>query len=185
MSVTLFKRYRMSYDLTRALPPVKPLLAGYEFLPWRIEMMRAHADTKYRSFRDEMDTNVFSCLGRADGCFRLMSDIVNRGGFIPEATWLLIFRNERGNIESCGTIQGVQTEPFVAAIQNVGIVPAHRGRGLGTALVMKALRGFQEEGMKTGTLEVTAHNLGAVRLYERLGFRIDKIVFKSAEVNSR
>jgi ribosomal protein S18 acetylase RimI-like enzyme len=183
MSITLFKRYRMSFDLRPQLFAEPKLTAPYQLLPWRSELLRAHAETKYKSFRGEMDTNVFSCLGRSDGCFRLMQDIASRSGFIPEATWLIIHRTPVGNIESCGTIQGVQTELRVAAIQNIGIIPEHRGRGLGSVLVYQALKGFQSYGFEMATLEVTAHNIGAVRLYQRLGFQIDRIVFKSAEVN--
>jgi ribosomal protein S18 acetylase RimI-like enzyme len=35
-----------------------------------------------------------------------------------------------------------------------------------------------------GQLEVTAHNSGAIRLYERLGFRRLKVVHKSTDVRS-
>lgn len=171
----------MDFDLKKEVVPMRPLAPQYQLLPWRPELLRAHAEAKYRSFREELDTSVFSCLGRQDGCMRLMQDISTRSGFIAESTWLAICRHENGNIETCGTIQGIQIEPFLAAIQNIGITPAHRGQGLGSNLVQYALRGFQETGMKTGTLEVTAHNTGAIRLYQRLGFRITKTVFKSAD----
>ncbi len=182
MSVTLFKRYRMSFDLTRKLPAVKPLLASYVLLPWREELLRAHAETKYKSFCDEMDTNIFSCLGRRDGCHRLMADIAGRSGFVPEATWLLVHHTAHGTIESCGTIQAVQTDERSASIQNIGIIPGHRGRGLGAALIVKSLEGMQRLGLRQGTLEVTAHNLGAIRLYRRLGFVTQRIVYKSTEI---
>lgn len=182
MSVTLFKRYRMTFDLTRELPPIVGVTADDSFLAWRPELLQAHAETKYKSFCDELDTSVFACLGRRDGCQRLMADIVGRSGFLPEATWLLVHRTSHGTIESCGTIQAVQSGPLTATIQNIGIVPKHRGRGLGAALIHKSLQGIQGLGFKQGTLEVTAHNKGAVRLYQRLGFAIDRVVFKSAEI---
>jgi ribosomal protein S18 acetylase RimI-like enzyme len=182
MSVTLFKRYRMVFNLTRELPPLIGLTADDSFLAWRPELLQSHAETKFKSFCDEMDTSIFSCLGRRDGCQRLMADIVGRAGFLPEATWLLIHRTNRGTIESCGTIQAVQSGPLMATIQNIGIVPKHRGRGLGAALINKSLLGMQGLGFKQGTLEVTAHNLGAIRLYQRMGFVIDRVVYKSAEI---
>ncbi len=146
--------------------------------------MRAHANTKFKSFREELDTSVFSCLGQADGCYRLMQDIATRPGFVPEATWLIIFRKSNGNIESCGTIQGVQTEPHVASIQNIGIIPGHRGKRLGSVLIYHALLGFQQLDLMFGNLEVTAHNTGAVRLYRNLGFELTQVVYKTAEFQS-
>ena len=49
--------------------------------------MEAHADVKYLSFRTEIDANVFPCLGDCDGCLRLMHEIRQKPGFLPEATW--------------------------------------------------------------------------------------------------
>ena len=34
-----------------------------------------------------------------------------------------------GEVECCGTIQGIRVAHKYGAIQNVGITPAHRGRG--------------------------------------------------------
>ncbi|MEZ6094802.1 MAG: N-acetyltransferase [Pirellulaceae bacterium] len=182
MAITLFKRYRMQYSLAGELYTRPPLPEGYELLPWREELLSAHATAKFRSFRDELDTNIFACLGQEDGCRRLMYDISGRPGFVAEATWLMLYRKPNGNIESCGTIQGVQTDAFTAAIQNIGVLPEHRGKRLGSVLIHCALEGFQRNGMRIGTLEVTSHNTGAVRLYQKLGFTIAKVVYKSAEV---
>ncbi len=63
-------------------------------------------------------------------------------------------------------------------IQNLGLVPAHRGRGIGTALLLQALHGFRRAGLARAMLEVTAQNEGAIRLYRRLGFRFRKTLYK-------
>ena len=46
----------------------------------------------------------------------------------------------------------------------------------------KSLEGFREAGVFRVTLEVTAKNQDAQRLYERLGFRRLRTVYKTAEV---
>jgi ribosomal protein S18 acetylase RimI-like enzyme len=79
-------------------------------------------------------------------------------------------------------VQGIRDERGAGAIQNLGITPPHRGRGLGTGLLRRALAGFRQVGLQRATLEVTAQNSGALRLYHRLGFRTVKIVYKAAEV---
>jgi hypothetical protein len=152
-------------------------------LAWDPSLLESHADVKYRSFREEIDANVFPCLGDYAGCCRLMTDIARREGFLPEATWLAYYEGQgRDQRELCGTIQGVRDRYGVGSIQNLGITPPHRGRGLGTCLLFRALEGFREAGLNRVFLEVTADNVGAIRLYRRLGFVTVKTVFKAAEV---
>ena len=88
MDSTYFKRYRMEVDLTvprfaTALP------TDYRFVPWNEAVLDIHARTKFRSFRDEIDAVVFPCLGNLEGCRRLMREIRNKSGFLPNATWLI------------------------------------------------------------------------------------------------
>lgn len=57
-------------------------------------------------------------------------------------------------------------------INNVALRPALRGQGLGTALLKHVFAEGRRLGAKRATLEVRASNVGARRLYERLGFSI-------------
>lgn len=191
MAITYFKRYRMEFDLSRPLPRHE-LPAGYSLLPWDEVLLESHAETKYQCFRQEIDANVFPCLGDREGCRRLMNEIARREGFVEGATWLLRYvpvdsapgdaTPEESTGEFCGTIQGIIDMDDFGSIQNLGVTPGHRGRGLGTGLLYQALWGFRQAGLRRATLEVTAQNIGAVRLYQRLGFRSVKTVYKAAEV---
>jgi ribosomal protein S18 acetylase RimI-like enzyme len=169
MGLTYFKRYRMELDLTQPLFKQPELPSGYELEPWNENLIEAHAEAKYQSFCFELDANVFPCLGEKDGCRRLMREIASRDGFVPQATWLLIREDRKGNHESCGTVQGVRDGNGFGAIQNLGITPLHRGRGLGTILMHAALTGFKRAGLQRAFLEVTAQNSGAVQLYDVSG----------------
>jgi ribosomal protein S18 acetylase RimI-like enzyme len=101
---------------------------------------------------------------------------------VPEATWLLEYWPEEARKpEACGTIQGVADEKL-GAIQNVGITKAHRGKSLGSLMLWHSLDGFRRAGIERVYLEVTAQNSGACRLYQRLGFRQTKVVYKASEV---
>jgi GNAT superfamily N-acetyltransferase len=181
MSVSYFKRFRMEIDLRgkRFLPVTLP--GGYWLVPWKSERLGDHAEAKYLSFRHEIDADVFSCLSDPAGCYRLMQEISTKDGFLPEATWLAACRSG-SRTEYCGTIQGIRASHKYGAIQNVGITPAHRGRGVGTALIHAALTGFQWVGLPRAYLEVTAQNERAVRLYKQLGFRRTKTLFKAVEL---
>ena len=70
----------------------------------------------------------------------------------------------------------------MGGVQNIGITPAHRGRGIGTCLIQQALTGFKQAGLQRAYLEVTARNKGAIRLYRRLGFRRARTVYKAVEM---
>lgn len=183
MDLTYFKRYRMEInlvgrDLSQARVP-----EGYYLRPWDESLLDAYAEAKYHSFRDEIDANVFPCLHELSGCRRLMSEIAQKPGFLPEATWLALYDpTGRREPEYCGTVQGIRDRAGLGSVQNLGIAPAHRDCGLGTSLLFRALEGFRRAGVERVYLEVTSHNDGAIRLYRRLGFATTKIVFKAVEV---
>ena len=181
MTQTYFKRYRMEISL-RHLPSEVSVPVGYQLLPWSDHLLDAHADVKYRSFRDELDSSVFPCLGEESGCHRLMSEISKRDGFVLEATWLAVHPNNHGALDFCGTVQGVRDHGKCGGVQNLGVTPEHRGHGLGTSLLCHSLLGFRQAGARTVHLEVTAQNARAVRLYRNLGFQHVKTVYKAIEV---
>ena len=161
MSSTYFKRFRMEsdLDLPRSVPALPP---GYRFVSWNEAVIDVHARTKFRAFRDELDAVVFPCLGSLDGCRRLMREIRGKSGFLPAATWLIARGQTPESLQWCGTIQGVAERGGVGMIQNVGVVPGHRGLG-------------------RAALEVTVDNGRAMRLYQQLGFRRTRTVYKAVE----
>lgn len=184
MSLAYYKRFRMVFDLQKArvTPPVLP--EGYVWTPWERGQEDRHALVKFHSFRDEIDSEVFECLGDYHGCYQLMKDIALQPGFLPETTWLITVPGRAGSpgYEDCGTIQGVAVSATTGCIQNVGISPAHRGLGLGRALVERCLCGFQAAGMKRVGLEVTAANMAAVELYRQVGFQVSRTLFRQLDL---
>jgi ribosomal protein S18 acetylase RimI-like enzyme len=175
MSLAYFKRFRMEISLYD--PPSIPRLPdGYFWVPWDESLVEHHAEVKFHSFHEEIDATVFPSLSHRPGCVNLMSEIRRRHGFLPEATWLVAC----GDC-CCGTVQGIRERSGRGAIQNLGVIPSHRGRGIGSALVLQALHGFRRAGLGAAVLEVTAQNDAAVRLYRRLGFRFRKTVYKTVE----
>src|SRR5438128_1197459 len=128
------KRYRMDRDLNKPLPPMPSLPESFYFLPWDDSLLMRHADMKLAAFEHHYDSSLFPALATREGCIRLMSTIRTSQGFIPQGTWLIA-----NNFEDCGTIQALQDGFGGGAIQNVGVVPAYRGRGLGEAIMLQAL----------------------------------------------
>ncbi len=60
-------------------------------------------------------------------------------------------------------------------VNTLGVLPEHRKQGLGTALLVRCLHTLRSAGMEEAHLHADAENLtGAMRLYERVGFRVRK-----------
>jgi RimJ/RimL family protein N-acetyltransferase len=57
----------------------------------------------------------------------------------------------------------------------MGLLAGFRGRGLGTRLLVTALRAAEEAGLTRVELEVFASNHTAIRLYERHGFVVEGV----------
>ena len=181
-TTSYYKRFRMEVDLRDAALPAPVLPDGYHWECWIPQVLERHAWAKWESFRSEIDSHVFECLGDYIGCLRLMQEIYNRDTFLANATWLISHDSVRGKAPvDCATIQGLAQAGALGSIQNVGVVPAHRGLGLGRALVLKSLEGFRLAGMSRVYLEVTAENKPAVELYRSLGFKVTRTVYKAVE----
>lgn len=60
-------------------------------------------------------------------------------------------------------------------VKSLGTLPAARGRGVGTALLLTAFRAWQEQGVPRVGLGVDSDNsTGAMGLYERIGMRAEQ-----------
>jgi ribosomal protein S18 acetylase RimI-like enzyme len=65
---------------------------------------------------------------------------------------------------------GLDREGWIEAL---GVVPARRGQGIASALLVKSLQSFQAEGLPGAALDVDAENpSGALHLYEKHGFSV-------------
>ncbi len=181
MGLTYFKRYKMEVRLEQVEFDSPVLPGDFQLQPWSPGLLNDHALVKWESFRSEIDSHVFPCLGEREGCARLMREISSRSNFVPEATWLVSHQTPT-SWQACGTIQGLMLSSREGAIQNLGVHPDFRDRGLGRALLSSALAGFRSVGCTHVQLEVTVQNTAAVRLYERMGFRRIETLFKVADV---
>lgn len=130
-------------------------------------------DIRVVPFRDEF-APAFAALNRAwiEELFRLeaadlkvldhpRSAIIDRGGEI-------FFALEHG--EPTGTVAALRVTPTVFELAKMAVAPAHRGRGIATALGTAAIAFARDAGASLIFLETNNRLDGAIRLYERLGF---------------
>ena len=173
MPASHFKRYLMERSLVPR-PERVPTPPGYRLVPWADHLLDLHADVLFHSFADDLDGKVFPNLADRDGCRFLMRAVRHLPGFCPSACWLMAGPDGYG-----GAGQGVIVGGW-GAVQNLGVCPDARGRGVAAALLARCLRGFAAAGAKGVHLEVTADNAAAMRLYKRFGFRPTRVRYKPA-----
>ena len=179
MPVRYIKRLQMIFDFHRApIFPSAELPNGFQFVPWNPLLLYSHAEVKHQGFRNDSDADVFPTFKRFDRCLSLMESITSSGSFVPEATLLVSYVSPSIACEYVANIQGMRLSNEAGAIQNVAVVPGFRRRGLGRALVLGALHAFRSIGVQQVSLDVTADNDSAIRLYERVGFRTVRVHFK-------
>lgn len=187
MSIRYVKRIQMAFDFTQTRLDDAKLPPGFRFVPWEPALLKVHADVKHRSFRNDFDGEIFPTFQSYERCELLMHSISDSPNFLPAATLLIAYdgtatteaRNGEGDLfEYAANIQGMRHSTDVGAIQNVAVLPDYRSRGLGRALVLGSLFGFRSAGIKRVTLEVTADNDHAVRLYRHIGFQPYKVYLR-------
>ena len=103
---------------------------------------------------------------------RFVDTLVVRSGcgrFDPEAS--RIVEGPRGPV---GVLIASRLSRANGHVCQVSVAPEAQGRGLGRALVTAALRALREQGLASATLSVTVGNERAHRLYELLGFRVQR-----------
>ncbi len=167
----------MALDFSKQPIVVPELSSEYFWTPWRSTLVKTHAKLVHAAFSQDLDGRIFPTFRQYAACEHLVHATATASSFVPKATWLIGRYLEKSSgkdlvpFEYCAAIQCLQKKKGIGEIQNVSVHPAQRRRGLGRALVLKALSSFQHIGMKRVTLEVTAENAVAIRMYDSIGFR--------------
>jgi len=91
-------------------------------------------------------------------------------GFRPDLSLLLLQGREAVGYALCHVeVEGAEDSADVGWIVQMGVRPAWRRRGLGSALLREVMRRFQADGLRWAALEVNTDNEAALLLYQRLG----------------
>ena len=81
-----------------------------------------------------------------------------------------------GDSTGYGGAEGQAAHPDAVEICHLQVRPEHRGKGVGTALIVASERRASERGHRRIAVGVADDNPEARRLYERLGYRPTGIV---------
>jgi ribosomal protein S18 acetylase RimI-like enzyme len=174
----MFPRLFMEYDLStsrapaissrerprRALPPY------IELVSWSSDHYQAAAELIHESYIGHIDARINDQYCSLHGSLRFLHNIVRFPGcgvFDPEASWVL--RNQR-NGALIGMLLCSRVADDVAHITQLCVATAHRGQGLGLALLEHCIHHLTRSRFAAITLTVTEANHQAVKLYQDSGF---------------
>jgi ribosomal protein S18 acetylase RimI-like enzyme len=167
-------RHYMRRDLVEPLPPAEaPLPAGVALRPLRRDDLSAAAEIVFRSHAGSLDAALNQTYATPATCRTFVDTLVVRSGcgrFDSEAS-----RLAEGPWGPIGVVIASRLARANGHVCQVSVAPEAQGRGLGAALVTWALRSFRGQGLASATLSVTLANERAHRLYELLGFRVQRV----------
>lgn len=138
---------------------------------WSERHLEATAELIARAYRDHVDSRINDQYRSVSGARRFLHNIIQYpgcGAFHEPAAMLAL---DRRSGELCGVSLTSLVEAKVGHITQICVAPERRGEGIGSELLWRSIRAFGERGCEALSLTVTASNTGAVRLYDRIGFR--------------
>ncbi|MEM2676261.1 MAG: ribosomal protein S18-alanine N-acetyltransferase [Candidatus Bathyarchaeia archaeon] len=117
------------------------------------------------------------CLPENYGDYFFM-DLYNR---FPETFMVAEVNGEIVGYIMCRIELGLSNFGFSGFIKkghivSIAVMPEHRRKGIGYALVSKAMEGMRFYGAKQAFLEVRVSNMPAINLYKKLGFKVVRTI---------
>jgi ribosomal protein S18 acetylase RimI-like enzyme len=146
-------------DLLLPIAP-HPLPDGMIYRRWRADVASAFFEVYRQAFRERPGfPNWSKELWRRN--------MTEHDEFRPELSLLV----SSGTTDTGFAICAVAHEQAETGhIVQMGVVPAHRHRGIGNALLSEVMRRFKAVGLRYATLEVNVNNPQALRIYQHNGF---------------
>jgi ribosomal protein S18 acetylase RimI-like enzyme len=130
--------------------------------------------------RDSSELSITGVTALLDGETHLGGYVAVSGHDLPsrrkaDLLWLWQHADDAGRRELAGRLNEsrglfASVEPRHFYLSKIGVLSAHRGKGLGRVLVDDFVRAGLEEGHEALRVDVWADNESAVRLYRKRGF---------------
>lgn len=164
-------RYHMSLDLTSFQRSFQ-LLDKLKIQPLEPDDIDALARMEIEAYRDTLDFSLRPELQSFDDCksflLKMFAGKIGKGYFLKNLSFKIL-----SNSNLCGAIYTFR-DGGTAYIADFLISPNCRGQGLGKLLLAYSLHRYKVAGYRRAALAVTATNEVAIRLYKKIGFKIEK-----------
>jgi ribosomal protein S18 acetylase RimI-like enzyme len=167
-----YERLLMKRDAAAKLPPAPGRVEDRcQFEPWRNDLHEPAAAVLAKGHAGHIDAAINDQYASVEGAWKLVRNIVhfNRCDAFHAPASFVAF--EKGSGSPVGVVLASFIGADVAHITELCVTPEARGAGLGYELLRRSASALGDAGAKRISVIVTAANEGAVRLYERCGFR--------------
>jgi len=174
-----FQRYPrlfMAWPLTNgdrrpqiALPP------ELELRCWSEHDYQPAAAVITAAYRGHVDSEINDQYRSLSGSLRFLNNIVRFPGcgvFDAGSSFVAMDRPSRTMV---GLILCSRVKDDVGHVTQVCVLPEHRGQRIGEALLLASAEELHARGFSLLSLTVTEANHGAVDLYKRLGFSVNRV----------
>jgi len=169
------RRVFMTLDLARvaALPPGRAAdLVRIE--EWSERVQEDAAAVIARSYEGHIDSEINDQYRSLPGARRFLGNIIQYpgcGSFFQPAS---LVATHAGSGRLCGICLTSLVAAEVGHITQICVDTTLRGSGIGYELLRRSLAAMADYGCRQTSLTVTAANVDAIRLYERMGFVIQR-----------
>jgi ribosomal protein S18 acetylase RimI-like enzyme len=151
------------------LPPVRPLLPGYQIEPWSLRAIPAATAVMKLAFTCSPDLELYADLTTHRGCSSFLNELTDLSGFLPDASYVVSHEGAPCAMLVAGRLPGC----IFGQIYVVGVVPRHRRRGLATHMIRKSLWALHERGLVHAILQVNHQNRSAIRFFRAQDFQVN------------
>src|ERR1041384_1846560 len=168
-------RLFMTLPLLQAKSQRNKLAADYELRRWNDQDFQGAAAVITGSYRNHIDSEINDQYRTVTGSLRFLNHIVRFPGcgqFGAESSFVAYHKPTRTPI---GLILCSHVKHDVGHITQVCVLPEYRGKGIGEALLAANVDVLRRHAFGMLSLTVTEANRGAVELYKRLGYTVERV----------
>jgi ribosomal protein S18 acetylase RimI-like enzyme len=151
------------------------LPSDIELRGWTEPDYQSVASVITSAYQHHVDSDINDQYRSVGGALRFLNNIVRFPGcgtFDQGASFLAV-QKATGSV--IGVILCSRVKDDVGHVTQVCLLPEHRGRGIGEALLNASSRELASRKFSLLTLTVTEANAGAVRLYKKLGYTVNRV----------
>jgi ribosomal protein S18 acetylase RimI-like enzyme len=168
-------RLFMAMDLAKPAKPTASLPPEIEIRRWSDQDYQPAAAVITTAYRGHVDADINDQYRTLSGSLRFLNNIVRFPGcgtFDPDGSFVAYHRKLRTMV---GLILCSRVRHDVGHVTQVCVLPEHRSQGLGEALLAATAANLRQRKFSILSLTVTQANAGAVELYRRLGYDMQRV----------
>ncbi len=158
----------------KELPPI-PTPADVEIRRWSDNDYHGVAQVITTAYQNHIDAKINDQYRTLSGSLRFLNNIVRFPGcgvFDANASFVAIHREARVIV---GAILCSRVRNNVGHVTQVCLLPEYRGRRIGELLLESTAEALRRRHFNHLTLTVTEANRGAVQLYLKLGYHVERV----------